>query len=155
MAMRSAASRLSLLAGRRMGAAALRPLQSTAMHATSSDTQRSSDKDYLLGTLPETMKAAVLWEPRKPMTIEDLKMPRPQIGEVLIRTKGMITGFHSLQVPVHARQNQTRSSHYVLAGLTHTIQIDDNVPLAVINYVARIAAPERSNPEHGFSTALL
>ena len=87
MAMRSSASRLYLLAGRAVGAA-LRPMQSAALYSTTSDTQPISDKDYLLGTLPETMKAAVLWEPRKPMTVEELKMPRPQIGEVLIKTKG-------------------------------------------------------------------
>ncbi|BBM98128.1 succinate semialdehyde reductase (NADPH) [Marchantia polymorpha subsp. ruderalis] len=44
-------------------------------------------KDYLMGSERNTMRAAVLWEPKKPMTIEDLKMPRPQTGEVLIRTK--------------------------------------------------------------------
>lgn len=89
MAMRSSASSLSLLAVRAVGAA-LRPLQSTALYSTSSDSQPTNDNDYLLGTLPETMKAAVFWEPRKPMTIEELKMPRPQFGEVLIRTKGAI-----------------------------------------------------------------
>jgi len=92
--MRSSASQLSRMAGRAVGAAALRPLQCRALHSTSSDSQPVKDNEYLLGTLPETMKAAVLWEPRKPMTIEDLKLPRPQVGEVLIRTKGnIIPGF--------------------------------------------------------------
>lgn len=145
MAMRSSASRLSLLAGRALGAAALRPVQSTALYNTSSDPQPSSnDKDYLLGTLPETMKAAVLWEPRKPMTIEHLKLPRPQIGEVLIRTKGgyyylLYIVFHSLQI--HARQNKTRWSHWVDAHHSDRCQC-----IGGINYVARIA-PERSNQE--------
>ncbi|KAG0586878.1 hypothetical protein KC19_2G124300 [Ceratodon purpureus] len=86
MAMRRSGVRLSLLAGRAVGAA-LRPVESTALYSTSSDTRPVKDHDYLLGTLPETMKAAVLWEPKKPMTIEELKMPIPQVGEVLIRTK--------------------------------------------------------------------
>ena len=87
MAMRRSGVRLSLLAGRAVGAA-LRPVESTALYSTSSDSRPVKDHDYLLGTLPETMKAAVLWEPKKPMTIEELKMPIPQVGEVLIRTKG-------------------------------------------------------------------
>jgi Zn-dependent alcohol dehydrogenase len=44
-------------------------------------------KDYLLGNGPNSMRAAVLWEPNKPMTIEDLQMPQPQTGEVLVKTK--------------------------------------------------------------------
>jgi len=88
MAMRSSATRLSRCAGRAVSAA-WRPLQGTPLYnySTTSDTKPVNDKDYLLGTLPETMRAAVLWEPRKPMTIEELKMPRPQFGEVLIKTK--------------------------------------------------------------------
>jgi hypothetical protein len=106
MAMRRSGFRLSLLAGRAVGAA-LRPLQSSALYST------TSDSDYLLGTLPETMKAAVLWEPRKPMTIEELKFPRPQFGEVLVRTKGAIS--HLLE-PHHGVT--------VFAGSMHINQVD-------------------------------
>lgn len=44
-------------------------------------------KDYLVGNGPNSMRAAVLWEPGKAMTIEDMQMPRPQAGEVLVKTK--------------------------------------------------------------------
>lgn len=88
--MRRSVLRVSSLAERALRAAS----SSSRLFSTSSDQVASSNaNDYLLGTLPETMKAAVLWEPRKPMTIEDLKMPRPQVGEVLIRTKGLFLAF--------------------------------------------------------------
>lgn len=88
MALRTSTSRLFRLAARGCSATS-RPSQSTGMYSTSSKDQAINDKDYLLGNLPETMRAAVLWEPKKPMTIEDLKLPRPQFGEVLVRTKGI------------------------------------------------------------------
>jgi hypothetical protein len=94
MAMRRSGFRLSLLAGRAVGAA-LRPLQSSALYST------TSDSDYLL------------WEPRKPMTIEELKFPRPQFGEVLVRTKGAIS--HLLE-PHHGVT--------VFAGSMHINQVD-------------------------------
>lgn len=34
------------------------------------------------------MRAAVFWEPGKPLTFEDFHMPRPKANEVLIKTKG-------------------------------------------------------------------
>ncbi|KAB1208633.1 Succinate-semialdehyde dehydrogenase (acetylating) [Morella rubra] len=37
--------------------------------------------------LPSYMRAAVFWEPNKPLTIEEFRMPRPKAGEVLIKTK--------------------------------------------------------------------
>ncbi|GLT53254.1 hypothetical protein SLA2020_265390 [Shorea laevis] len=37
--------------------------------------------------LPSYMRAAVFWEPNKPLTIEELRMPRPKAGEILIKTK--------------------------------------------------------------------
>ncbi|KAF9661002.1 hypothetical protein SADUNF_Sadunf19G0022500 [Salix dunnii] len=33
------------------------------------------------------MRGVVLWEPNKPVTIEEFQMPRPKAGEVLIKTK--------------------------------------------------------------------
>lgn len=33
------------------------------------------------------MRAAVFWEPNKPLTIEEFHMPRPKSGEILIKTK--------------------------------------------------------------------
>ncbi|GLJ29829.1 hypothetical protein SUGI_0589020 [Cryptomeria japonica] len=43
---------------------------------------------YHLGNGPSSMKAAVFWEPRKPLTFEDFHMPRPKTRELLIKTKG-------------------------------------------------------------------
>ncbi|GLJ16944.1 hypothetical protein SUGI_0292760 [Cryptomeria japonica] len=42
---------------------------------------------YHLGNGPSSMKAAVFWEPGKPLTFEDFHMPRPKTGELLIKTK--------------------------------------------------------------------
>uniref|UniRef100_A0A0D6R4S0 Enoyl reductase (ER) domain-containing protein n=1 Tax=Araucaria cunninghamii TaxID=56994 RepID=A0A0D6R4S0_ARACU len=42
---------------------------------------------YHLGNGPSSMRAAVFWEPGKPFTFEDLQMPRPKAGEVLVKTK--------------------------------------------------------------------
>ncbi len=39
--------------------------------------------------LPSYMRGAVFWEPNKPLTIEDFRMPRPKSGEILIKTKGI------------------------------------------------------------------
>ncbi|XP_020227487.1 uncharacterized protein LOC109808766 [Cajanus cajan] len=39
------------------------------------------------GGLPSYMRGAVHWEPNKPLTIEEFRMPRPKAGEVLIKTK--------------------------------------------------------------------
>ncbi len=102
MALRSWVSRDPLVATRKLvvsaAAAALLLLRQPSFHhqsqayATAPDhTQgriNNNGQDYLLGTLPQTMRAAVFWEPGKPMTIEDLKLPRPQFGEVLVKTKG-------------------------------------------------------------------
>uniref|UniRef100_A0A2N9IA52 Enoyl reductase (ER) domain-containing protein n=1 Tax=Fagus sylvatica TaxID=28930 RepID=A0A2N9IA52_FAGSY len=37
--------------------------------------------------LPSYMRGAVFWEPNKPLTMEDFRMPRPKSGEILIKTK--------------------------------------------------------------------
>lgn len=36
------------------------------------------------------MRGAVFWEPGRPLTLEDFRMPRPKAGELLIKTKGRI-----------------------------------------------------------------
>lgn len=40
--------------------------------------------------LPSYMRAAVFWEPNKPLTIEEFRMPRPKAGEILIKNKGIL-----------------------------------------------------------------
>ena len=62
---------------------------SSNISSASKDDHTVGAKDYLMGSLPSTMKAAVFWEPGRPMSIEELQMPRPKIGEVLIKTRGM------------------------------------------------------------------
>ncbi|XP_018850112.1 alcohol dehydrogenase [Juglans regia] len=50
--------------------------------------RRYSNSSSLGGVgLPSYMRAAVFWEPNKPLTIEEFRMPRPKAGEVLIKTK--------------------------------------------------------------------
>lgn len=34
------------------------------------------------------MRGVVFYEPGRPLSIEEFKMPRPKAGEVLIKTKG-------------------------------------------------------------------
>lgn len=43
--------------------------------------------------LPSYMRASVFWEPNKPLTIEEFRMPHPKAGEVLIKTKGIFLMF--------------------------------------------------------------
>ncbi|KAG8373682.1 hypothetical protein BUALT_Bualt11G0050000 [Buddleja alternifolia] len=42
---------------------------------------------YHINNGPSYMRAAVFWEPNKPMTFEDFHMPRPKPNEILIKTK--------------------------------------------------------------------
>nr|GMC60964.1 alcohol dehydrogenase 1B [Ipomoea batatas] len=44
---------------------------------------------YHLQGGPSHMRAAVFWEPNKPLTLEDFHIPRPKANEVLIKTKGI------------------------------------------------------------------
>ncbi|MCO5571427.1 hypothetical protein L7F22_025167 [Adiantum nelumboides] len=50
-------------------------------------TTSGGEEQHLVGNLPSTMRAAVFWEPGRPMTIEEIQMPRPKAGEILIKTK--------------------------------------------------------------------
>ncbi|KAK9950269.1 hypothetical protein M0R45_005767 [Rubus argutus] len=48
----------------------------------------SSSSSSAVGVgLPAYMRAAVFWEPNKPLTIEEFHIPRPKSGEILIKTK--------------------------------------------------------------------
>ncbi|KAH7427071.1 hypothetical protein KP509_10G029000 [Ceratopteris richardii] len=53
----------------------------------SSSTLDSQQRVSVGAGLPSTMRASVFWKPGSPMTIEELRMPRPKAGEVLIKTK--------------------------------------------------------------------
>jgi hypothetical protein len=43
---------------------------------------------YQVSGGPSFMRAAVFWEPGRPLTMEEFRMPRPKAGEVLVKTKG-------------------------------------------------------------------
>ncbi|KAK6942381.1 Alcohol dehydrogenase, N-terminal [Dillenia turbinata] len=51
-------------------------------------TEKSSSASYHLSGGPSYMRGAVFWgDPTKPIQIEDLQIPRPKAGELLIKTK--------------------------------------------------------------------
>ncbi|KAI5674052.1 hypothetical protein M9H77_14416 [Catharanthus roseus] len=70
-----------------------RSFVSPTQHLSSSSTSNSGSSDlsntasYHLQGGPSHMRAAVFWEPNKPLTLEDFHMPRPKANEVLIKTK--------------------------------------------------------------------
>ena len=45
-------------------------------------------RSYTVNSASSTMRAAVLWEANGEMSIELMKIPRPQAGEVLVKVKG-------------------------------------------------------------------
>ena len=68
-----------------------RPFTSGSPHMKFSNTDTSTSSYSTLHPLhegPSYMRAAVFWEPNKPLTIEDFQMPRPKANEILIKTKG-------------------------------------------------------------------
>ncbi|KAK9293285.1 hypothetical protein L1049_021277 [Liquidambar formosana] len=54
---------------------------------SSSSKPFSSSSSYHLNGGSSYMRGAVFWEPNKPLTIEDFHMPRPKVGEILLKTK--------------------------------------------------------------------
>ncbi|XP_027123255.1 uncharacterized protein [Coffea arabica] len=66
------------------------PFTSGSPHVKFSNTDTSTSSYSTLHPLhegPSYMRAAVFWEPNKPLTIEDFQMPRPKANEILIKTK--------------------------------------------------------------------
>ncbi|KAL5566355.1 hypothetical protein UlMin_029519 [Ulmus minor] len=63
--------------------------QNSHTNPIASTTTRYYSRATSLGAagLPSTMRAAVCWEPNKPLTIEEFHIPRPKAGEILIKTK--------------------------------------------------------------------
>ena len=68
---------------RRIGGALLRRSFSDA--AAGPD---SAAAGYHVAGGPSYMRGAVFWEPGRPLTLEEFRMPRPKAGELLIKTKG-------------------------------------------------------------------
>ncbi|PHT44286.1 hypothetical protein CQW23_18311 [Capsicum baccatum] len=56
-------------------------------NASSTKTAASDASYYHLNDGPSHMRAAVFWEPGKPLTFEDFHMPRPKANEILLKTK--------------------------------------------------------------------
>lgn len=85
MAMSAAASSRALL--RRIGGALLRRSFSDAAGP------EAAAAGYHVAGGPTYMRGAVFWEPGRPLTLEEFRMPRPKAGEVLIKTKGLAFSF--------------------------------------------------------------
>jgi hypothetical protein len=77
MAMSASSSSRALL--RRIGGALLRRSFSSSSAASAG---------YHVAGGPSYMRGAVFWEPGRPLTLEEFRMPRPKAGELLIKTKG-------------------------------------------------------------------
>lgn len=65
----------------------------SSFESEKNSTAPSEASYYHLSGGPSHMRAAVFWEPGKPLTFEDFHMPRPKANEVLIKTKGQVTAF--------------------------------------------------------------
>ncbi|EEC82790.1 hypothetical protein OsI_27542 [Oryza sativa Indica Group] len=77
-------------ASRRAGAAALpilRRIGGAFRRPFSSEPDPASSPGYHVAGGPSFMRGAVFWEPGRPLTLEDFRMPRPKAGELLIKTK--------------------------------------------------------------------
>lgn len=77
---------------------------------------------YHVGGGPSYMRGTVFWEPGKPLTIEELHMPIPKVGEVLIRTKGSNCSFShpSLPSPLEGHSQNAFASVKFHPPVTHT-----------------------------------
>lgn len=69
---------------RRIGGALLRRSFSDAAAGPDS----AAAAGYHVAGGPSYMRGAVFWEPGRPLTLEEFRMPRPKAGELLIKTKG-------------------------------------------------------------------
>lgn len=64
-----------------------RSFVSSTEQLKSASSESPSAAAYHVQGGPSHMRAAVFWEPNKPLTLEDFHMPRPKANEVLIKTK--------------------------------------------------------------------
>lgn len=83
---RSASSKIALLARSATVPFTSRSFCSSSQSEKNSTTPSAASYYHLSGG-PSHMRAAVFWEPGKPLTFEDFHMPRPKANEVLIKTK--------------------------------------------------------------------
>ncbi|CAO2200255.1 unnamed protein product [Urochloa humidicola] len=82
MAMPASSSSRALL--RRIGGALLR--RSFCASAEAGGDSAAAAGYHVAGG-PSYMRGAVFWEPGRPLTLEEFRMPRPKAGELLIKTK--------------------------------------------------------------------
>ena len=72
--------------------ALLRRISGALLRRSFSDAAAGSDSaaaaGYHVAGGPSYMRGAVFWEPGRPLTLEEFRMPRPKAGELLIKTKG-------------------------------------------------------------------
>ncbi|XP_019184217.1 PREDICTED: uncharacterized protein LOC109179106 [Ipomoea nil] len=95
--LRRAVASANLLRGNRYSPTALAfPAYSPSLSTPSDQIEGDCNKKtfssdsasaYHLQGGPSHMRAAVFWEPNKPLTLEDFHIPRPKANEVLIKTK--------------------------------------------------------------------
>lgn len=71
---------------RRIGGALLR--RSFCASASAGTDSAAAAAGYHVAGGPSYMRGAVFWEPGRPLTLEEFRMPRPKAGELLIKTKG-------------------------------------------------------------------
>ncbi|KAL5229518.1 hypothetical protein ABZP36_028294 [Zizania latifolia] len=77
-------------ASRRASAGAiplLRRISGALRRSFSSEHDSASAAGYHVAGGPSFMRGAVFWEPGRPLTVEEFRMPRPKAGELLIKTK--------------------------------------------------------------------
>ncbi|KAI8537928.1 hypothetical protein RHMOL_Rhmol09G0062300 [Rhododendron molle] len=81
-------------------------------NASSSSSSSPSLSSYHIGGGPSYMRGVVFWEPNKPLSIEEFRIPRPKAGEILIKTKGKLF----LRPPVYTSCGVCHSDLHVIKG---------------------------------------
>ncbi|KAI4336496.1 hypothetical protein L6164_015018 [Bauhinia variegata] len=91
------------------------------------------------GGLPSYMRAAVFWEPNKPLTIEEFRIPRPKTGEILIRTKGCGVCHSDL----HVMKGEIPFSSPCVVGHEITGEVVEHGPLTDSKTIERLPIGSR------------
>ncbi|XP_019432397.1 PREDICTED: alcohol dehydrogenase 1-like [Lupinus angustifolius] len=89
--------------------------------------------------LPSYMRGAVFWEPNKPLTIEEFRMPRPKAGEVLIKTKACGVCHSDL----HVMKGEIPFSSPCVVGHEITGEIVEHGPLSDPKTIERLPLGSR------------
>lgn len=100
--------------------ALLRRISGALLRRSFSDSAAAAG--YHVAGGPSYMRGAVFWEPGRPLTLEEFRMPRPKAGELLIKTKG----------PFRLSSSPCFFLHYIAATLRLAIQMSRFVCLSLI-----------------------